>query len=313
MAGGNSTTGTIAADGTYTAPLTLPTPNTVTVTATSVEDPTRSGSATVTLENAIPVITSVTPTMLTANMQFDMIVSGTGFVPGSIVNLGAIPLSTTYIAPTQLAAIGTPTLAQVGTVPVTVVNPDPGGSTSAPFNVQVVGPNSNITVTISPKTATLGAGNVQQFRGHGDGNIDLSVTWSVNGVNSGNSTVGTIDYLGQLHRAEQYRGPGKRDRNGHQQCEYREIRQRRRDADQSGTNAHVGHSFDAGTRLLPDHAERDGICEHVHGDVWRTADASDLRDSDHDHRDRHRVEHAGRHGPRESDEPRAGRRNIQLR
>jgi hypothetical protein len=196
VAGGNSTTGTIAADGTYTAPLTLPTPNTVTVTATSVEDPTKSGSATVTLENAIPVITSVSPTVLTANMQFAMIVNGTGFVPGSIVNLGAISLSTTYIAPTQLAAIGTPTLAQVGTVPVTVVNPDPGGSTSAPINVQVVGPNSNIAVTISPKTATLGAGNVQQFVATVTGTVDLSVTWSVNGVSYGNSTVGTVDYSG---------------------------------------------------------------------------------------------------------------------
>jgi hypothetical protein len=56
--GGNSTVGTIAANGAYTAPLVLPTPNTVTVTATSVEDPARSGSATVTLENAIPVISS---------------------------------------------------------------------------------------------------------------------------------------------------------------------------------------------------------------------------------------------------------------
>ena len=62
VAGGNSTIGTIAANGAYTAPLTLPTPNTVTVTATSVEDPTKSSSATVTLENPIPVITSVTPT-----------------------------------------------------------------------------------------------------------------------------------------------------------------------------------------------------------------------------------------------------------
>src|ERR1700739_3758178 len=43
VAAGNSTIGTLAANGTYTAPLTLPTPNTVTVTATSVEDPTRSG------------------------------------------------------------------------------------------------------------------------------------------------------------------------------------------------------------------------------------------------------------------------------
>ena len=193
---GNSTIGTIAANGAYTAPLVLPTVNTVTVTATSVEDPTRSGSATITLENAIPVITSVTPTTLTANTQFELTVNGTGFTPGSIVNLGSTPLSTTFIAPTQLAAVGTPTLAQVGTAPVTVVNPDPGGSTSAPINVQVVGPNSNITVTVSPKTATLGAGNVQQFQATVTGSIDLSVLWSVNGVSFGNSMVGTIDGSG---------------------------------------------------------------------------------------------------------------------
>ncbi len=196
IAGGNSTIGTIAANGTYTAPLNLPAPNTVTVTATSVEDPTRSSSATVTLENSIPVISSVTPTTFTANTVFEMTVNGTGFTPGSIVNLGTIALSTTFIAPTQLVAVGTPTLAQVGTVPVTVINPNPGGSTSAPFNVQVVGPNSNITVTISPKTATIGAGNVQQFVATVTGSIDLSVTWSVNGVSYGNSSVGTVDYLG---------------------------------------------------------------------------------------------------------------------
>ena len=196
VAGGNSTIGTISASGTYTAPLTLPTPNTVTVTATSVEDPTRSSSATVTLENPIPVISSVTPAEYTANTQFVMTVNGTGFTPGSTVNLGTVALGTTYIAPTQLVAVGSPTLAQVGTVPVTVVNPDPGGSTSAPFNVTVVGPNSNITVTVSPKTATLGAGNVQQFQATVTGSLDLSVTWSVNGVIAGNSSVGMIDFQG---------------------------------------------------------------------------------------------------------------------
>jgi uncharacterized protein (DUF1800 family) len=208
VAGGNSTIGTIAANGTYTSPLTLPTPNTVTVTATSVEDPTRSGSATVTLQNAIPVISSVTPTTYTASTQFVMTVNGTGFTPGSIVNLGAVGLSTTYIAPTQLVAVGTPTLAQVGTVPVTVVNPDPGSSTSTPFNVQVVGPNSNITVTVSPKTATLGAGNVQQFQATVTGSIDLGVTWSVNGVNYGNSTVGRIDYWGNYTAPDNILGLG---------------------------------------------------------------------------------------------------------
>ena len=206
--GGNPTIGTIAANGTYSAPLTLPTPSTVTVTATSVEDPTRSGTATITLENPIPVITSLTPTTLTANTEFDMIVTGTGFTPGSIVNLGTMSLSTTFIATTQLAAVGTPTLAQVGTVPVTVVNPDPGGSTSAPFNVQVVGPNSNITVTVAPKTASLGSGNVQQFVATVTGTTDTGVQWSVNGTNNGNNTLGRIDFEGNYTAPDNITGLG---------------------------------------------------------------------------------------------------------
>ncbi len=197
VAGGTPPVGTITAAGVYTAPLTVPSPDTVTVTATSVEDPTKSANVTVTVENPIPVITGVTPAILTVNMQFAIAINGTGFLPTSTVKLAGTPLATTYIAPTQLLATGTPTLAQVGNaVPVTVVNPNPGGATSAPFNVQVVGPNSNITVTIAPKTATLGAGNVQQFVATVTGTADLTVNWSVNGVNSGNSSVGTVDYQG---------------------------------------------------------------------------------------------------------------------
>src|SRR5208282_804307 len=194
IAEGNPAIGTINATGVYTAPQTLPTPNIVTLTATSVEDPTKSANVTVTLENPLPVISGVTPTILTVNMQFAITINGTGFTPGSTVNLAGAPLSTTFIAPTQLLAVGTPTLAQVGAaVPVTVVNPDPGGATSPPFNVQVVGPNSNISVTIAPKTATLGAGNVQEFVATVTGTADLGINWSVNGVNSGNSSVGTVD------------------------------------------------------------------------------------------------------------------------
>jgi uncharacterized protein (DUF1800 family) len=196
-AGGSPPVGTITTAGVYTAPLTVPSPDKVTVTATSVEDPTKSANVTVTVENPIPVISDVTPAILTVNMQFEITITGTGFLPTSTVKLAGAPLATTYIAPTQLLAIGTPTLGQVGNaVPITVVNPNPGGATSAPFNVQVVGPNSNIAVTIAPKTATLGAGNVQQFVATVTGTADLTVNWSVNGVNSGNSTVGTVDYQG---------------------------------------------------------------------------------------------------------------------
>jgi hypothetical protein len=50
VAGGNATVGTISATGLYTAPATVPSPNPVTVTAVSVADSTKSGTAQVTVQ-----------------------------------------------------------------------------------------------------------------------------------------------------------------------------------------------------------------------------------------------------------------------
>src|SRR3989442_812683 len=45
LAGGNTTVGTISTSGLYTAPSSVPSPNTVTITAVSQADPTESASA----------------------------------------------------------------------------------------------------------------------------------------------------------------------------------------------------------------------------------------------------------------------------
>src|SRR4029077_11235345 len=69
IAGGSMSVGTIATAGVYTAPATVPSPATVTVTAVSVADPTRSGAAQVTITAPVapPVTVSVTPA--TASVQ----------------------------------------------------------------------------------------------------------------------------------------------------------------------------------------------------------------------------------------------------
>lgn len=59
VAGGNSTVGTIDSNGLYTAPSSVPSPNTVTVTATSKADTARSVSATVTVT---PPTMTISPT-----------------------------------------------------------------------------------------------------------------------------------------------------------------------------------------------------------------------------------------------------------
>ncbi len=190
--GGNATVGTIVGNGNYLAPTILPNPSNITVTATSVADTTASGNAAITLGNPVPVLTSVTPTLIVVGETFNLTLSGSGFMNGSVVNLGTQALTTTFVTATELTATGKATTAQIGNVPVTVTNPNPGSATSAPINVQVVA-TSNIVVTLSPTSATIGAGNTTEFVATVTGTTDIQVTWAVNTIPYGNSTVGTVD------------------------------------------------------------------------------------------------------------------------
>lgn len=54
------------------------------------------------------------------------------------------------------------------------------------------GGSQNTTVTISPTSASVGAGSTQNFTATVTGPTDTAVTWNVNGTQNGNSTVGTI-------------------------------------------------------------------------------------------------------------------------
>src|SRR5713226_9483413 len=53
-----------------------------------------------------------------------------------------------------------------------------------------------VAITISPTAATVRLGQTQQFTATVTGNSNTSVTWTVNGVNGGNTSVGTVSTLG---------------------------------------------------------------------------------------------------------------------
>jgi hypothetical protein len=55
---------------------------------------------------------------------------------------------------------------------------------------------SGVTVTISPTTASLQTGKTQQFTPTVTGTSNISVTWKVNDVVGGNSTIGTVNASG---------------------------------------------------------------------------------------------------------------------
>jgi len=134
--GGSSTLGTIDSTGNYTAPATLPSPNTLTVTATSSADSTKSSSSAVTLWNPTPSLAGISPASTNLG-AFSLTITGTNFINGAQVLLNNSPLTTTFVSSTQLTATGN--AATAGTFPVAVQNPDPGSSTSTTLNFQVNG------------------------------------------------------------------------------------------------------------------------------------------------------------------------------
>jgi DNA-binding beta-propeller fold protein YncE len=77
--GGNATIGTITTTGVYSAPTSVPVPNTVTVTAISIADPTASASASVVIDSGIRTTVSPTPVTIGTGelLNFHATVTGT--------------------------------------------------------------------------------------------------------------------------------------------------------------------------------------------------------------------------------------------
>ena len=201
VASGNATVGTIDANGKYHAPLDLPSPASVTIKATSAADKTLSATSTVTLQNAIPQLQTLSPTFLPVG-NFTIKVGGANFVKGSKVLFAGTALTTTYVGATQLTATGTATSAQVGTtVKIVVENPDPGKSDStASMNVQV-GAAGQVSVQVIPPTTQITAGSTFQYRTAVNGaGGNTAVKWAINGIAGGNATLGTIS-AGGLYTA----------------------------------------------------------------------------------------------------------------
>jgi len=134
--GGSAALGTISSTGNYTPPVALPIPNTLTVSAMSAASSSASASSAVTLLNPIPTLTGTNPASVGTG-SFSLAITGSNFVSGAQVLLGGTPLTTTYVSTTQLTATGSQTTA--GSFSITVVNPDPGSTSSNALNLQVGG------------------------------------------------------------------------------------------------------------------------------------------------------------------------------
>ncbi len=114
---------------------------------------------TIQTNNPVPAISTLSPSSATVGgAQFTLIVNGSGFVVGSVVNWNAAARTTAFVNSTQLTAtIPMTDIAASGTAQVTVFNPTPGGGTSgqSAFTISSGNPVPAVS-SLSPASATLG-------------------------------------------------------------------------------------------------------------------------------------------------------------
>jgi hypothetical protein len=186
--------GTVNSSGMYTAPQILTAPPNATLTAVSVADPSKSGTGTITITSTFSLAltgpssvnagstTAFTATLTPAansnpSLAISWSVAGTGCTGTAC---GTISSTGTYAAPSLPPS---PATVQIIATP----QADPTKAATIPVTILPV-----ISVSISPSAATVGLGATQTFHATVTGVQDTTVTWDVNGVVGGNSTVGTI-------------------------------------------------------------------------------------------------------------------------
>ncbi|MGB6742778.1 MAG: IPT/TIG domain-containing protein, partial [Terracidiphilus sp.] len=116
--------------------------------------------------NPAPVISSVSPSVEQVNASsLSITVTGTGFVPSTVIQINGGNRTTSYASSTQVSvALTTADVASSGTLSLTAVNPQPGGGTSTAALVAVNNPvpgagrlstNTVLSSAAAPVTITV--------------------------------------------------------------------------------------------------------------------------------------------------------------
>lgn len=110
------------------------------------------------ISNPVPAITGVTPSSVVAGSgQTPVTIAGSGFISSSTAQWNGTPIATTYNSATSLSVtLAASNLANATVAKLTVVNPSPGGGTSAVVDFSVNNPTPAVT-SVSPSSIVAGA------------------------------------------------------------------------------------------------------------------------------------------------------------
>ena len=140
-----------------------------------------SNAQTLTVNNPVPTLSSISPTSTTAGgSSFTLTVNGTNFNASSTVDFNGVPLTIISVSSTTITVtVPASDITVGGSDLITVVNPAPGGGTTSAQTLTVKNPVPT-TTSISPTPVTAG-GNSFTLTVDGT-NFNASSTVDFNGV-----------------------------------------------------------------------------------------------------------------------------------
>ncbi|WP_353069964.1 IPT/TIG domain-containing protein [Tunturibacter empetritectus] len=155
------------------------------------------------VDNPAPIITGYSPSgFLSGAMPVTVAVTGSDFVPATVIQVNGTARETTYIDATHVSVLLTANdLANPGNIVLVAINPAPGGGTSAGASLPVTNPVPGV-ISVAPSTVAVGSATATTISVTGTSFIPGSVV-HVNG-SSRPTTVGSPTQLSfQLTVADQ--------------------------------------------------------------------------------------------------------------
>ena len=203
--------GTVDANGSYTAPQTLPSPANATLTAQSVADPSKLISAALAITSSFSLQLSA-PSSLPAGGTAAIVatmtpvpgsnpsttlawaLSGPGCSGSSCGTLTVVTTQSAGASPVADSAMYTaPATAPTPNSVTVTVTPQADQSKKAQATIMI---QPGVNVSVSPATSTLAANHRVTLSVQVNATSNSSVNWSVNGVPGGNATLGQICAVG---------------------------------------------------------------------------------------------------------------------
>jgi hypothetical protein len=186
--------GTVDSSGAYTAPPALIAPPSLSLAAVSVADPSKSAAAAITITSSFSLTVSG-PSSVAAGSSANFtaaLTPATGSNPSRAISWSVSGTGCAGATCGTISAVGSYTGPLVPPSPSTVQiiatpQADPSKAASVTASILPV-----IGISISPSTVAVPLGAAQPFLATVTGATNVAVTWDVNGIIGGNSSVGLI-------------------------------------------------------------------------------------------------------------------------